>query len=312
LIVCCALAPVAGAQPYPVKPVRLIVPFAPGGGTDIMGRAVAYKLSDAWKQQVVVDNRGGGGTIIGTELAAKAPADGYTLLVGSTTFVINPTYQPNLPYDTLRDFDPITQIGSQAYLLAINPKLPARDVKEFVALLKARAGELNFGSPGRASGSHLAGELFLMTTGTRATHVAYKGTAPALADLIGGQIQFIFGTILATAPHVKSGRLRGLGSSSGKRSSVLPDLPTIAEAGVPGYSATSWTAVYAPAGVPRPVLAKLTTDVIAAVRSPEVRDKLAADGAEPIGSSPKELAAFIRSEIAKWGKVVKATGLRAE
>jgi tripartite-type tricarboxylate transporter receptor subunit TctC len=288
------------------------VPFAPGGGTDIMARALAQKLSEMWGQQVVVDNRGGGATIIGTELVAKAAPDGYTLLVGTTTFVINPSYQSKLPYDTLKDFAPISQIAFQPYLLSVPAKLPARDVKEFVALLKAKPGGYNYGTPGTASGTHLASELFTMMSGTRAVHIVYKGTAPALADLIGGQIQFIFGTILATAPHVKGGRLRGLGVSSAKRSALLPDLPTVAEAAVPGYSAASWAAVYAPAAVPRAVLDKLNVDIVQGVRSPDVRDKIAADGAEPVGSTSKELAAFVREEIAKWSKVVKAAGLRAE
>ena len=310
-VVVLAAAPASG-QNFPFRPVRLIVPFAPGGGTDIIARALALKLSDKWGQQVVVDNRGGGGTIIATELAAKAPADGHTLLVGTTTFVINPSYQPRLPYDTLKDFEPVTQIAFQPYLLALNNKIPARDVKEFVALLKAQPGAYNFGSPGTASGTHLASELFKMMSGTSAVHVPYKGTALALADVIGGQIQFIFGTILATAPHVKAGRLRGIGVSSPKRAATLPEMPTITESGVPGYSATSWAAVYAPAGVPHAVLNKLNTDVVEAVRSDEVRERLAADGAEPVGSSARDLAAFVRSEIAKWATVVKAANLHPE
>jgi tripartite-type tricarboxylate transporter receptor subunit TctC len=312
LLLCCALAAAtAAAQSYPSRPVRLIVPFAPGGGTDIMARALAARLTETWRQQVVVDNRGGGATIIGTELAAKAAPDGHTLLVATTTFAINPSYQQRLPYDTLRDFQPISQIAFQPYLLAVNNRVPARDVKEFIALLKARPGGYNFGSPGTASGTHLASELFRMMTGTQAVHVPYKGTAPAIADVIAGQIQFIFGTILATVPHVKSGRLRGIGVSSEKRAASLPDVATIAEAGVPGYSAASWAAVYAPAGVPRAVASRLNTDVVQAIRSADVRDKLAADGAEPVGSSAIELAAFMRIEIAKWAKVVSSANLRA-
>jgi len=210
---------------YPVKPVRLIVPYAPGGGTDIVARAFAPKLSEMWNQQVVVDNRGGGSTIIGTDLAAKAPPDGYTLLMGTTTLAINASLRRKLPYDTLKDLEPVTQTASQAYILAVHPSVPARDVKGFIALAKAKPGTLNYGSPGTGSGSHLAGELFSMLSGVRLTHIPYKGSGPALTDLLGSQIQLIFGTILSTFPHVKSGKLRALGVSSPKRVAVLPDIP---------------------------------------------------------------------------------------
>ncbi|OGA46189.1 MAG: hypothetical protein A3F74_04280 [Betaproteobacteria bacterium RIFCSPLOWO2_12_FULL_62_58] len=302
----------AAAEEYPTKPVRFVVPFAPGGGTDIVARTVAQKLTEAWRQQVVVDNRGGGGTIIGTELVAKSVPDGYTLLFGTTTLGINPSLRRTLPYDTLKDLEPVTQAAFQAYVLAVHPAVPARDVKEFVALAKAKPGTLNFGSPGPGSGSHLAGELFKMLSGSDIVHVPYKGSGPALSDLVGGQIQFIFGTILSTFPQVKAGRLRALGVSSAKRSSALPDVPTIAEAGVPGYSAASWNGVLTPAGVPRSILKKLNADIVKILHSAEVRERLAGDGGEPVGGSAEEFRALIRSEIAKWAKVIKAANIRAE
>ena len=302
----------AAAEEYPTKPVRLIVPFAPGGGTDIVARAVAPRLSEMWNQQVVVDNRGGGSTIIGTDLAAKSPPDGYTLLMGTTTLAINPSLRRKLPYDTLKDLEPVTQAAFQAFVLAVHPSVPARDLKEFIALAKAKPGTLNYGSPGTGSGSHLAGELFSMLSGVRLVHVPYKGSGPALTDLLGGQIQLIFGTILSTYPHVKSGKLRALGVSSPKRSAVLLDIPTIPEGGVAGYGATSWNGVLTPAGVPKPILAKLNADIVKALHSPEVRQRLAADGGEPVGNSAEEFGAFIRAEIAKWAKVIKAANLRAE
>lgn len=234
VVSCGMAAPVSFAQDrYPLKPVRMIVPYPPGGGTDIMARAVSAKLSEIWGMQVVVDNRGGGGTIIGTEIAARSPADGYTLLITSPSFVINPTTRAKLPYDTLRDFEPITQFAFQPYVLVVYPKVPAHDVREFIALARAKPDALNFGSTGIGSGSHLAGELFKIMSSTNMTHISYKGMGPAITDLLGGQTQFIFATILPITPHVRSGRLRALGVSSEKRSSILPDLPTIAEAGMP-------------------------------------------------------------------------------
>ena len=297
---------------YPVKPVRLIVPYAPGGGTDIVARAFAPKLSEMWNQQVVVDNRGGGSTIIGTELAAKAPADGYTLLMGTTTLAINSSLRRKLPYDTLKDLEPVTQTASQAYILAVHPSVPARDVKGFIALAKAKPGTLNYGSPGTGSGSHLAGELFSMLSGVRLTHIPYKGSGPALTDLLGGQIQLIFGTILSTFPHVKSGKLRALGVSSPKRVAVLPDIPSIREGGVAAYGATSWNGVLTPAGVPKPLLARLNADIVKALQSPEVRARLAGDGGEVVGNSAQEFRAHIQNEIVQWAKVVKAAGLKAQ
>ena len=300
------------AVAYPTRPVRAIVPYAPGGGTDIIARALAQKLSAAWNQQVVVDNRGGGATIVGTDLAAKAPPDGYTLLVTSTSFVINPTVQARLPYDTLKDFQPITQIAFQPYVLVLNPGVPARDVKEFVALSKAKPNAVSFGSTGTGSGAHLAGELFKLTTGAQMTHIPYKGMGPALIDLLGAQTQAVFGTILPTLPHVKSGKLRALGVTSVRRSSAGPDLPTIAESGAPGYSATSWTALYTPAGAPPEIVRKIGREAVRSIQAGDMREKLAADGAEPGGGTPEELAAYLRQEIAKWRKVIRSANIQIQ
>jgi tripartite-type tricarboxylate transporter receptor subunit TctC len=296
----------AHAQSYPTKPVRAIVPYPPGGGTDIMARAIGARLAEMWGMQVVIDNRGGGGTIIGTEIAARSPADGYTLLITSPSFVINPTTRERLPYDTVKDFEPITQFAFQPYVLVVHPKVPARDVKEFIALAKAKPDFLNFGSTGVGSGSHLAGELFKFMTHTNLTHVAYKGMGPALTDLLGAQTQFIFATILPVTPHVRGGRLRALGISTDKRSAIMPDLPTIAETGVPGYSAISWTGLFVPTGTPRAIAQKLNTDAVNIIQQTDTRERFARDGAEPAGTTAKEFAAFIRNEIAKWAKVIHA------
>jgi tripartite-type tricarboxylate transporter receptor subunit TctC len=302
-------AQVQDARGYPMKPVRLIVPFAPGGGVDIVARSVVVKLAELSGQQFVVDNRGGGGTVIGTELVARATPDGYTLLFGSTSLATNPALNRKLPYDTVKDFIPVSQASFQAYVLAVHPGVPASSVKEFIALAKAKPNTLNFGSPGLGTGSQLAAELLKVMTGTQMVHVPYKGSGPALADVIAGQIQFIMGTILSTSPHVKSGRLRALGVSSEKRVAVLPDVPTISEAGLQGYEATSWNGVLAPRGAPRPVVTRLHSLIAEALASPDVRERLMADGGEPVGSSPEQFARFIRAEIEKWTKVVKSAGI---
>jgi tripartite-type tricarboxylate transporter receptor subunit TctC len=306
------IAPAQDAKSYPVKPVRFIVPFAPGGGVDIVARAVAIPLSEILGQQIIVDNRGGGGTIIGTELGARAAPDGYTLLFGSTTLAINPSLRVKLPYDTLKDLTPVTQAAFQPYVLAVHPSLPVRTVKAFVALAKAKPDSLSYGSPGLGSGSHLVAEFFAMSTGIKAVHVPYKGSSVAMADLIGGQIQFTYGTILAVAPHVRSGRLRALAVSSTRRSAVLPDVPTIAEAGVPRFDATSWSGVFVPAGTPQLIVARIHDGVVRALQTPDARERLTNDGAEPVGSTPEQFAAFVRAEMAKWARVIKASGLKAE
>lgn len=301
------------AQAYPSRPVKLLVPFTPGGGTDILARIVAGKISESLGQQVVVENRPGANTIIATEALVRSAPDGYTLLMQTNNFASNATlYAGKLSYDTLKDVAPVSLVAGNPHVLVVNPSVPAKDLREFIALAKAKPGTLNYGSPGTGSGSHLAGELFSMLSGVRLVHVPYKGSGPALTDLLGGQIQLIFGTILSTYPHVKSGKLRALGVSSPKRSAVLPDIPSIPEGGVAGYGATSWNGVLTPAGVPKPIRAKLNADIVKALHSPEVRQRLAADGGEAVGSSAQEFRAHIQNEIAMWAKVIKAANIRPE
>ena len=300
------------AQSYPAKTVRAIVPYATGGGTDIIARAVTQHLSEMWGQQIVVDNRAGGGTVIGTQLAANAPGDGYTFLVSAPSFVINPTTRPNLPYDVLKNFRPVTQLAFQPYVLVTHPSVAARDVKEFIALAKERPDALNFGSTGTGSGSHLAAELFKIMTHTTPQHISYRGMGPAVIDVMGGQVQFIFGTVLAVVPHMRTGKLRALGVSSEKRSASLPTLPTIAEAGVPGYSTVSWTGLHVPAGVPDAIVKKLNADVLTVINRPDVRERFLHDGAEPAGGSAAEFDRFIRDEIGKWRKVIKAADIKID
>ena len=311
-----AAAPVliaqASASAYPAKTVRVIVPYSTGGGTDIVTRAVTQKLTEMWGQQIVVDNRAGGGTVIGTQLAANAPADGYTLFAAAPSFAINPTTRPGLPYDAVKDFKPITQIAFQPYVLVTNPKVPVRDVREFIALASERPESLNFGSTGVGSGSHLAGELFKFMTHTRPQHVSYKGMGPAVVDVIGGQTQFIFGSVLAVVPHMRSGRLRGLGVSSERRSASLPALPTIAEAGVPGYATVSWCGMLVPAGVPDAIVAKLNADINTVIARADMRERFLTDGAEPAGGSSADFGRLIGDEIVKWRKVIKAADIHID
>ncbi|MGE5523584.1 MAG: tripartite tricarboxylate transporter substrate binding protein [Rhodospirillaceae bacterium] len=311
-----AALPAAAAEnvnDYPSKPIRLVVPFTPGGSTDILARVIGQKLTEAWGKQVVIDNRPGAGGNIGVDLVAKSPADGYTLVMGHIgTFGVNPTLYPKLPYDPIKDFQPITLVALVPNMLSVNPALPAKSVKELVALAKAKPGTINFGSGGNGSAAHLAGEYFKLMTKTEITHIPYRGTSPAVTDLIAGQIQMMITGVPPTLTFAKSGKLRALAVATSKRLPLLPDLPTIAEAGVPGYEATQWYGVLAPAGTPKPIVAKLNAEMAKAIKGPDVREKLAADAAEPVGNSPEEFGAFIKKEIARWAPVVKASGARPE
>lgn len=304
-----ASAAAIAQQDYPTKPLRLVVPFTPGGSTDILARVIGQKLTEAWGKQVIIDNRPGAGGNIGVDLVAKSPADGYTLVMGHIgTFGVNPTLYPKLPYDPIKDFQPITLVALVPNMLSVTPSLPVKSVKELVALAKAKPGTINFGSGGNGSAAHLAGEYFKLLTKTEITHVPYRGTSPAVTDLIAGQIQMIITGVPPTLAFAKSGKLRALAVATAKRLPLLPELPTIAEAGVPGYEATQWYGVLVPAGTPKPVVAKLNAEMAKAIHGKDVREKLAADAAEPVGNSPEEFGAFIKKEIARWAPVVRASG----
>ena len=310
-----ALAFSAGAtlaQNYPNKTVRVIVPFPAGGSTDIVGRTVAQKLSERWGQPVVVDNRAGGGTVIGTDIVAKAAPDGYTLLVTPAPFTINPSLLAKLPYDALADFAPITLINTTPLVLVVNPGVPARSVKELIALAKARPGQLNFGSSGTGGSNHLAGELFNATAGVKIVHIPYKGNAPALIDLAGGHVDLIFNGLTSALPLIKGGKLRALAVTSLQRSAALPDAPTLDEVALKGFVAVAWNGLGAPANTPRDVIAKINTDVVRIVSSPELKERLKAEGSDPVGSTTAQYAAFLRDEIAKWAKVIKFAKVKAE
>ena len=303
--------PVA-AQNYPTRAVRLVVPSSPGGGTDISARILAPQLTQFLGQQVVVENRPGAGTMIGGEAVARAAPDGYTLLMGISTLAINPAMYRKVPYDALKDLAPISQAVSLSNVLVVHPSLPAKSVKEFVALVKPRPGQINFASAGVGTSPHLSMELFLVMTGLKMLHVPYKGSGPGVTDLIAGHVPAMMPNMLSAQPHIKSGRLRALGVTGSKRAPGADDIPTIAEAGVPGYEAVQWYGVLAPAGTPRDIISKLHTGVVRALQNPEVRQRLLNDGAEPIGSSPEEFAAYLRSETAKWAKVTQAAGIKPD
>ncbi|MDP2706063.1 MAG: tripartite tricarboxylate transporter substrate binding protein [Burkholderiales bacterium] len=300
------------AQSYPNKAVRVVVPFPAGGSTDIVGRTVAQKLSELWGQPVVVDNRAGGGTVIGTDIVAKAAPDGYTLLVTPAPFTINPSLRSKLPYDALADFAPITLINTTPLVLVVNPGVPARSVKELIALAKARPGQLNFGSSGTGGSNHLAGELFNAMAGVKMVHIPYKGNAPALIDLTGGHVDLIFNGLTSALPLIKGGKLRALAVTSLQRSAALPDAPTLDEVALKGFVAVAWNGLGAPANTPPEVIAKINTDVIRIVNSPELKERLKAEGSDPVGSTTGQYAAFLRDEIAKWAKVIKFAKVKAE
>jgi tripartite-type tricarboxylate transporter receptor subunit TctC len=310
-----ALAPLAAgaaAQPYPAKPIRFIVPFPPGGGTDITARAVAQKLTESWGQTVVVDNRPGANGTIGVDITAKSAPDGYTLTMISSSHAVNVGFHARQPYDLLKDLAPVTQATSQPYVLVINPGVPAKTVKELIAVARAKPGTLNYGSSGAGGISHLAGALLSSLTGTELVHVPYKGGAPATIDVIAGQIQMVFGTLLLTGPHIKAGRLRVLAVTTPQRWPGTPGLPTMQEAGVPGFVITQWYGMLAPARTPPQTVAKLNKEIARLLHLPDVKEKLAADGADAVGNTPEEFGAHIRAEVQKYGKLVKQLGLKLE
>lgn len=301
------------AQTYPAKAVRFVVPFAPGGGSDLVARTVAMKLTEALGQPVVIDNRAGAAGSIGADIAAKSPPDGHTLLLGSNgPLAINPSLYAKLPYDAARDFAPVSLVTVMPFVLVVHPTLPVKSVKELIALAKARPGQLNYGSPGNGSTTHLANELLKSMTGMQIAHVPYKGVAPAATDLISGNIQMMSGDLSTLMPHVRSGRMRPLAVTSSRRSALLPDMPTVAEAGVPGYEAIGWFGVLVPAGTPAAIVERLNSAMLKGLAAPDARQRLSAFGGDVAVGTPEQFAAHIRTEAAKWEKLIKAIGLKAD
>jgi tripartite-type tricarboxylate transporter receptor subunit TctC len=316
LLFLAAALPAAGAahaqQNYPVRAIRLIVPSSPGGGTDITARIIAPKLGEFLGQQVVVENRPGAGTMIGGEVVARAAPDGYTLLMGISTLAINPAIYRRVPYDALRDFAPISQVVALPNILVVHPSLPVKTVKELIAFARARPGQINFASAGVGTNPHLSMELFLSMAGLKMVHVPYKGSGQGVIDLIAGHVSVMTPSIITALSYVRNGRLRALGVTSAKRASGAPDIPTIAEAGLPGYEAVQWFGVLAPAGTPREIVTRLHGEIVRVLQVADVRQRLLQDGAEPVGSTPEEFGAFIRAETAKWAKVARDIGIRPE
>jgi tripartite-type tricarboxylate transporter receptor subunit TctC len=301
----------AAAQAYPSKAVRLVVPFAAGGSTDIMGRLVAQKLSEVWGQQVIVDNRPGGSTTIGTDIVAKSAPDGHTLLVTPAPFTIVPSLLKKLPYDPAKDFTPITLINTTPLVVIVHPGVPVKNIKELIALAKARPGVLNFGSSGSGGSNHLAGELFNAVANVKITHVPYKGNGPAMIDLLGGHIDMAYNGLTSAMQHIKSGKLRALGVTSLKRSAALPDMPTLDEQGLKGFQAVAWNGITGPAGTPKAAVDRVAGDVARLMKSPELVEFLKREGSDPVGSSTAEYTAFLSNEIAKWKKVIERAGIKS-
>ncbi len=303
----------AWAQPYPNRPLRIVVPFPPGGGTDIGTRIVAQKLQEAWGQAVIVENKPGAAGIVGTELTAKSAPDGYTFMMGNIgTHAINVSLYKKLAYDPVRDFAPVSMVADLPLLLLVHPSVPANSVKELIALAKSQPGKLNFSSSGAGGSMHVAAELFKSMAGVDMVHIPYKGGAPAVADLISGQVALSFSTVLETVQHVKAGKVRALAVTNDHRSIALPDLPTIAEAGLPGYQSISWLALFAPAGTPKEIVNKVSAESVRILKLPDVKERLLAQGAEPIGSTPEQLAAILAADIAKYAKVIRESGYKPE
>jgi tripartite-type tricarboxylate transporter receptor subunit TctC len=302
----------AAAQTYPVRPIRIVVPQSAGGSTDLVARPLAQRLADGLGHSVVVDNRPGAGSTIGTDLVAKAAPDGYTLLAVAASFTMSPSLYKSLPFDPVRDFAPITLLSSLPNIMVVHPSLPVKSVKELIALAKARPGQLNHGSSGVATGTHMSIELFKYLTGIKMVHVPYKGGAPSVTALISGEVHLTFATISTALPHVKSGKLRALAVSTARRSPAAPEVPTIAESGVLGYDYASWIGLLAPAKTPPSIITRLNAVSVKAVHTPEIRAVFAAEGSEPVGNSPEQFDGIIKSEVARWRQVVNAAGIKAD
>lgn len=311
ILLIATLPSVATAQAYPHKPIRFVVPFGAGGPGDAIGRMIGRQLTESLGQPVVIDNRSGATTIIGTEIAAKSPPDGHTILLISTTHAVNPSLFQKLPYDPIKDFAPVTLITTTPFMLGIHPSVAASSVSEFVAIARSKPGSLNYGSSGAGSSIHLTTELLKSAANIQMTHVPYKGSGPAFIDLIAGQIQMLFSSTVSSMPHVKSGKVRGLAITSLKRASALPEIPTIAES-YPGFESSSWFGMLVPARTPKPVIDRLLADTRAALNSPNVNQALLSQGAEPGGQSPAEFGAYFQSEIKKWARVIKSAGIKLD
>lgn len=300
------------AQPYPSKPVRVIVPLAAGGPTDVLARTITQALTESWGQTIVVDNRPGANTNIGTVAVAKSPADGYTLLLTVNNLTINPSFYSNLPFDPLKDFSPVTMFATSPLILVVHPSVAAKSVKELIALAKARPGDLLFGSPGNGSSPHLAGEMFNALAGVKMVHVPYKAITTAVTDLIGGQLSVMFPGSPIALPHVKAAKLRALATTGAKRTPAAPELPTIAEAALPNYEVSLWYALLAPANTPTPIIKRLHSEVSRIIVLPAIKEQWAALGAEPVSTTPEQFAAFLRTDLLKWQKVIRESGAKMD
>jgi tripartite-type tricarboxylate transporter receptor subunit TctC len=304
----CSLAGLVHAQTYPAKPVRIVVPFAPGGGTDVIARHLATGLSESVKRQFLVDNRAGAGGNIGAEIVAKSPADGYTLLIGTTAHAINMSLFKNLSYDVQKDFAPVSLLTQGPLVLVAHPQFPANSIKEVIELAKSKSGGLNFASSGNGQSTHLSAELFNTMAGIKMSHVPYKGSAPALTDVMSGQVDVMFDTTLSAMPFVKAGKLKALGLTSPVRSPAAPDVPTIAESGLPGYEVFAWNGVFVPAGTPKAIIQQLNDQIRKAMLLPQVKDKFSAQGFAASWNSPENFGVFVKNEVDKWSRTVKASG----
>lgn len=311
LFVFSAIFGTAGAQNYPTKTIRLIVPFAAGGSTDVIARLIAPKLTEAWGQQVIVDNRPGGNTTIGTDIVAKSAPDGHTLLVTPAPFTVVPSVMTKLPYDPAKDFEPITLINTTPMGLVVHPGVPAKNLRELIALAKTRPGQMNFGSSGSGGVPHLSGELLNTMAGLKITHVPYKGNAPALADLVGGHVDMAFNGLTSVVPFIKSGRLRVLGVTSLARTAALPEVPTLDEQGLKGFQAVAWNGLTGPARMPKDAVTKTADTVARIIKSPEFAEQLKRDGSDPVGSTTAEFVAHLRDEVVKWKKVLDRAGIKS-
>ena len=300
------------AQTYPSKPIKIVVPYPPGGFNDTLGRTFAAKFQDAWGQPAIVENKPGANTVIGVDHVAKSPPDGYTLLIVAFPFAVTPSLIRNMPYDTVKDFAPVTLAASSPNLLVVNPQVPINSVKELIAAAKAKPDGLSYASTGNGSSNHISMELFKSLAGVQIVHIPYKGSAPAVTDLLGGQVHVMFDNVPNVLQHVKAGKLRALATSGVKRTALAPDVPTVAEAGVPGYEVNVWFGLVAPAGTPREVVLKLNAEALKILAMPDVRERFLAQGVEPVGSTPEQFGEHIRSQMAKWAKVVRDAGVKAE